>query len=186
MDTAGKVIYINTFSKTMVPALRISYMVLPASLMKLYKDAMGFYSCTVSSFEQYTLAQFISQGHLNSHINRLKRHYAGIRKKLVSAIGASPLNKISSIYEFDAGTHLLLTVHTELDDEAIRSAGVQKGLSLQLYSDYCSSEFTKRTGVLVINYATINPEKIVPFIARLCDVFPECRRDSQDNFDAAR
>ena len=152
-------------------------MVLPEELMARFWRNLGFYSCAVCGFEQYTLAQFIAQGYFNRHINRLKRHYNDIRKKLLSAIAVSPLQRISTINEFDAGTHILLTVQTELDDDQIRKAGVREALSLQLYSDYCSSEFTKRTGVLVINYATIHSDKIAPFIARLNRIFPECAAD---------
>ena len=63
LDGGGKVIYLNTFSKTLAPSIRISYMVLPGSLMEKFRRTLGFYSCTVPSFEQYTLERFISRGH---------------------------------------------------------------------------------------------------------------------------
>lgn len=62
----------NTFSKSLVPSLRISYMVLPPRLLERYEQTMSFYSCTVSSFEQYTLARFISEGYFERHINKMK------------------------------------------------------------------------------------------------------------------
>ena len=65
MDRNHRVIYINTFSKTMVPSLRIGYMVLPEKLMERYISTMNFYSCTVSGFEQYAMAAFLEQGILN-------------------------------------------------------------------------------------------------------------------------
>ena len=74
-DASDKVIYLNAFSKTMVPSLRISYMVLPPKLLARYVDTMSFYSCTVSSFEQYALARFIDEGHLERHINRTRNFY---------------------------------------------------------------------------------------------------------------
>ena len=60
-----RVIYINTFSKTMVPSLRIGYMVLPEKLMERYYSTMNFYSCTVSGFEQYAMAAFLEGGYLS-------------------------------------------------------------------------------------------------------------------------
>ena len=56
IDTSGKVIYVNTFSKSLAPTIRISYMVLPRNLANLYYEKLAFYTCTVSTFEQYTLA----------------------------------------------------------------------------------------------------------------------------------
>jgi len=69
----AKVIYLNTFSKTISPALRVGYMVLPKNLLSLYENAVGFYSCTVPAFEQYVLAELISGGEFERHINRVRR-----------------------------------------------------------------------------------------------------------------
>lgn len=69
----ANVIYINTFSKTIAPSFRIGYMVLPKSLLELFDKQIGFYSCTVPSFEQYVLAEFIQSGDFERHINRIRR-----------------------------------------------------------------------------------------------------------------
>ena len=66
MDGGNRVIYMNTFSKSLAPSIRISYMVLPSALMAEFRRRLGFYSCTVPSFEQYTLARFLSRGHFKS------------------------------------------------------------------------------------------------------------------------
>lgn len=62
LDDGGRVIYMNSFSKSLAPSIRISYMVLPGGLMAAFQQKLGFYSCTVPSFEQYTLARFLSRG----------------------------------------------------------------------------------------------------------------------------
>ena len=62
----NKVIYMNTFTKSLAPTIRISYMVLPLPLMEQFNRRLGFYSCTVSNFEQYTLARFIREGHFEN------------------------------------------------------------------------------------------------------------------------
>ena len=67
------VIYMNTFSKTISPALRIAYMVLPATLVPEFESRLGFYSCTVPTFEQYVLAELINSGDFERHINRVRR-----------------------------------------------------------------------------------------------------------------
>ncbi len=73
LEPTRSVIYINTFSKTIAPSMRIGYMVLPTSLSHLFIKKMGFYSCTVPVFEQYVLAEFINNGDFERHINRVRR-----------------------------------------------------------------------------------------------------------------
>ena len=73
MTKNGRVIYINTFSGTIAPSVRVGYMVLPETLLPLYEEKLGFYSCTVPVFEQYVLAELISQGDFERHINRVRR-----------------------------------------------------------------------------------------------------------------
>ena len=71
--TPERVIYVNTFSKTLAPAMRTAYMVLPEELLAEYTRRLGFYSCTVPAFEQYVLAEFINGGELERYINRRRR-----------------------------------------------------------------------------------------------------------------
>ena len=72
-DEAGRVIYVNTFSKTLSPALRAGYMLLPPALAVRYEEELGFYSCHVPATEQYVLAALLSDGSFERHINRLRR-----------------------------------------------------------------------------------------------------------------
>ncbi|MBQ3017423.1 MAG: PLP-dependent aminotransferase family protein, partial [Clostridia bacterium] len=67
------VIYLNTFSKTISPSLRIGYMVLPKHLVKMYEEKLSFYSCTVPTFMQYVLTELIDNGDFERHINRVRR-----------------------------------------------------------------------------------------------------------------
>ncbi len=67
------VIYVNTFSKTISPSLRIAYMLLPENMTELYQKTVGFYSCSVPYFNQLILAEFISSGDFERHINRVRR-----------------------------------------------------------------------------------------------------------------
>lgn len=75
------VIYLNTFSKTISPSLRIGYMILPKKLVSVFDERLGFYSCTVPTFEQYVIARLIQNGDFERHINRVRRN---LRKKLKS------------------------------------------------------------------------------------------------------
>ena len=73
IDGGRRVIYLNTFSKTIAPSLRVGYMVLPKSLLQLYTERVGFYSCTVPIFEQFFLADFLNSGAFERHVNRVRR-----------------------------------------------------------------------------------------------------------------
>lgn len=73
LEADRSVIYINSFTKTIAPSMRIGYMVLPKNLVSHFFDKMGFYSCTVPVFEQYVLAEFIANGDFERHINRTRR-----------------------------------------------------------------------------------------------------------------
>ena len=187
-DASDKVIYLNAFSKTMVPSLRISYMVLPPKLLACYVDTMSFYSCTVSSFEQYALARFIDEGHLERHINRTRNFYRRQREAVLREIAQSPLAKISHVEERNAGTHFLLYVRTRLTHDQVRQRGAEQGLNISLFNDYLlrdgdglSERTTKRfeqysngETALVLNYAGIEPEHLSETVRRLACVFPEC------------
>mgnify|MGYP003429796176 FL=1 len=78
LSNNDNVIYLNTFSKTISPSLRIGYMVLPKHLVKTYEEKLGFYSCTVPTFMQYVLTELIDNGDFERHINRVRR---GLRKQ---------------------------------------------------------------------------------------------------------
>ena len=68
------VIYLNTFSKTISPSLRVGYMVLPKKLVKVFEEKLGFNSCTVPTFEQLVIAKLINSGDFERHVNRVRRH----------------------------------------------------------------------------------------------------------------
>ncbi len=73
MDERGRVIYINTFSRSLAPSMRMGYMILPWDLAPVYRERVGMYSCSVPVLEQYALAAFMDQGHFERHLNRMRR-----------------------------------------------------------------------------------------------------------------
>ncbi len=172
-DVSGKVIYMNTFSKTLVPSIRISYMILPQSLMEKYEEKLSFYSCSVSSFEQYALAKFISQGHYERHILKLINYYRKIRRLMMDGIKKSPIGSISKIEEYNAGTHFLLKIKTRLTDQEVKKMGEEKGLHISLFSAYHVNYQRDLPDecCLVINYAGISSDNINEILQRLCEIF---------------
>lgn len=108
IDGGEQVVYLNTFSKTIAPSIRISFMVLPRRLLADFRQKLGFYACTVSAFEQYTLAQFLAGGWYEKHLSRMRKHYRQKRDAVIAAVYKSPLAPYAAITEEDAGLHFLL------------------------------------------------------------------------------
>jgi len=73
LSGGSNVIYVNTFSKTISPSIRTAYMLLPENMIELYEKTVGFYSCSVPLFNQLVLAEFISCGDFERHINKVRR-----------------------------------------------------------------------------------------------------------------
>ena len=158
IDAHGRVIYLNSFTKTISPSMRISYMVLPEELNARFREALGFYACTVSGFEQYTLAEFISKGFFDRHINRMKKHYRDMRDLTVRLIEASPLREKAVIEERSAGLHLILRLGTNKTEEALRHDAQAKGLLLEFVSDHATGPAEAFTNCVLVHYAGIDPE----------------------------
>ncbi len=72
-DEKKKVIYLNTFSQSLSPSIRMGYMILPQALLPLYDEKLGSYSCSVPPLEQYTLAEFLNSGQFERHLNRKRK-----------------------------------------------------------------------------------------------------------------
>ena len=160
IDVQEKVIYINTFTKTLASTIRISYVVLPKHLVNIFYSKMFFYSCTVSNFEQYILARFISEGYFEKHINRMRNHYRNKRDKLLHAIETSPLASYVTIFEEDAGLHFLLKINTKLSDKEFLLKMEQTGIKLSSLSQYFQTSPKEVEHIFIINYSFVTEENM--------------------------
>ena len=166
LDRKGRVIYMNTFSKTLAPSIRISYMVLPPALMERFQRQLGFYSCTVASFEQYTLARFLDRGYFEKHINRMRKFYRSRRNALVSLLENCPFAGRLTILEQDAGLHFLLKVDTPRSDGEMRELLASAGIRVHALSEYYHDSGEDRH-CLVVNYSGIRIEAVTEALERL-------------------
>ncbi len=161
IDCSQKVIYINTFTKTLAPSLRISYMVLPESLKKEFEERLGFFACPVSSFEQFTLARFISEGNYEKHIVRMKNFYKNLRNELIGAIKKSDTEGKFKIYEKESGLHFLLSVESEEKTEVLEEKLKKNGINIKrIDSFYYGKNYDGNEKTFVVNYSGIKKEKI--------------------------
>lgn len=166
LDRAGRVIYMNSFSKTLAPSIRISYMVLPDVLMERFRRELGFYGCTVPSFEQYTLARFLSRGHFEKHINRMRKFYRARRNRVMALLKSCPFSEKLTIMEQDAGLHFLLKIDTALSDRALTEALRNAGIRVHALSHYYH-ELEQDTHILVVNYALLSEDALSGTLEKL-------------------
>ena len=166
IDRNDRVIYINTFSKTISPSLRISYMVLPKSLLTKYRMTMSFYACTVSSLEQYVLAQYIANGSFERHINRCRKLYRQKRNEITDIISKSLFSPYVTIMEEDAGLHFLLHIDSAYTEDELRAFFVQHGVRISFLSEY-SVVGNHIPKCAVINYAGVSVDRFKETIAQL-------------------
>lgn len=168
LDRRQRVIYFSTFSQTIAPSLRIAYACLPPRLLPAVRERLGFYACAVPTLEQYALAEFISSGAYEKHINRLRKRFRDKRSAIFSAIAGSALQGACEILEEAAGTHLLLRLRTERSDAALKSAAREKGLSVRFLSDYQATPHD--TACLILNYACLALERLPAALNALAEI----------------
>ena len=166
IDRNEKVIYMNTFSKSLAPSIRISYMILPLHLLEKFQKELGFYSCTVSSFEQYTLANFMERGYYEKHINRMKNFYKSQRNLIISAMKNSPVYQKMQIREENAGLHFLVEVDTKLSDEQLLEKLWAEEIRITSLSQYYHNQENSRKHILLMNYSGVDAEKMPEVMKR--------------------
>lgn len=163
IDVTEKVIYMNTFTKTLSSTIRISYMVLPKVLMNQFSEKLNFYSCTVPVIDQYTLANFIEQGFFEKHINRMRKTYSTKRELFIDATKKYDTKKIFSIIEGDSGLHFILEVE-KIHLKAFLENVSQKNIKISSISDYYSLPSQEKSNLFIINYSSIPKAKIEDYI----------------------
>ena len=169
MDMSSKVIYMNTFSKSLTSTIRISYMVLPMPLMEEFNRRLGYLSCTVSTFEQYTLAEFINQGYFERHINRMRNNYKKLRQLLLKELLTPPEHDKIQILQQASGLYFLLKINTTLSDRDLRSRLQQNGVHLQSLQHYYQNRQAAPEHTFVVNYSSLTEKDIPRAVAALFD-----------------
>lgn len=159
IDAFGKVIYMNTFSKSIASTIRISYMVLPEQLANLYYKTLNFYSCPVPTFEQYTLSKFIDEGYFEKHINRMRLYYRRKRITVLNILKKNLSDKECSILESDSGLHLILKLNCSIPDAELKDALLEKDININMLSEYYICPKENLQHMYLLNYSNINLER---------------------------
>lgn len=155
-DKRGKVIYIGTFSKAIAPAIRVSYMVLPESLLEVYRRDCSFYSCTVSRIDQRILNEFIRDGYFERHLNKMRMHYRAKHDLLLAEL--EPFKKAFTISGEDAGLHLLLTARGAVTEAQLLSAATEAGVKVYGMSENMVETYAPKATILLGFGSVSEPE----------------------------
>ncbi len=166
LDKNGRVIYIGAFSKSLSPALRISYMVLPEHLLKIYHEKLSFYICPVSTIAQKTLQQFIEKGHFERHLNKMRKIYRQKREVIVSAI--NDMLPGAEIQGDSAGLHFILRIQNGMNEqELIERAGNQHVKVYGISGFYSDQTSNKHDGALLIGFGALSSKEITDAVSLL-------------------
>ena len=168
IDREGRVIYMNTFSQTISPAMRVGFMVLPRRLLETYREKLGFYACTVPALEQQVLSRFLAGGFYEQHLARMRKEQRLRRSAVLSAFRASALPH--RIREQEAGMHFLLEVETTASEEQLKQRGEALGVRLSFLSEYAEKAGAP-PGTVVVNYGSLPVERLGEAMALLEEVF---------------
>lgn len=134
LSGGSNVVYIGSFSRLLLPSIRISFMVLPKGIAEQYRERAGRYNQTASKAEQIALCQFIRDGHLAAQTRRLRRLYAQKLKELIQAV-QEVFGLSSDIRIGDAGTSLALTLPSRYSGEELKKKAQANSLRLQILKD---------------------------------------------------
>ncbi len=165
LDHQYKVIYIGAFSKSLSPALRISYMVLPEALIRRYKEKLSFYICPVPTIEQKVLQLFIDEGHFERHLNRVRNLYRRKRETLVATIHDAMPG--AEIHGTSAGLHCTLRVNNGMREQELIDAARLQGVKVYGLSRYYSVSLNRDDNTLLIGFATLKISEILDAVDRL-------------------
>jgi GntR family transcriptional regulator/MocR family aminotransferase len=161
MDKFERVIYMNSFSKTLAPAFRISFMVLPEELVKVYHERLDFFSSSVPIVNQLTLCEFLKSGEYEKHLNRMKINYKSKRDYLMKNLMSSDLKEKIRIYGEEAGLHFLVDIDTKKSEVYLVEKAKSEGLRVYGLSEYfinkCDFAGVK---TIVFGYSNLSEEQI--------------------------
>jgi GntR family transcriptional regulator/MocR family aminotransferase len=166
LDRQGRVVYLGTFSRSIAPAIRVAYLILPPALLERYRENFPLAASTVSRFEQESLRQFLVQGLYARHLRRVGNLYRRKCARLTEALSAIPGAKLTGE---QAGLHFLLTV-PGLSEEELVSRAAARSIRVHPLSQYCHA-VPPLPSTLVLGYAGLGEDELIDAARLLAEAF---------------
>ena len=157
-DAHEKVIYLGTFSKSIAPAIRLSYMVLPGPLLEEYERRNDFVHSTVSKVDQMIVQRFIEEGYYERHLNKTRALYKSRHDVLIE--GLKSMSDILTISGEHAGVHLLLTFRNGMTEEELIQRAKAEDIRVYGMSDYWIGKREETEATILLGYANLTEEQI--------------------------
>lgn len=157
-DRMEKVIYLGTFSKSIAPAIRLSYMVLPNPLLRIYQERHRFVNSTVSKVDQMIVQRFLEDGYYERHLNKMRALYKNRHDTLIDAL--RPLSGICRVFGEHAGVHLLLAFENGKTEEELILRAKERGIKVYGLSDYRILKDPAARPTVLLGYANLTEEQI--------------------------
>lgn len=173
IDGGGRVAYLNTFSQTIAPSMRVGFLVLPSRLLEQYRRELNFYACTVPATEQFVLARFLECGYYEQHLARMRTEYRLRRAAVLEAFRRSAFAGRVHIAEQGAGLHFLMRLDTARSDGEIDARAREKGVRLGFLSQYTRRREEAFSHTLVVNYAGLEKDRLPEAVELLTGIFAE-------------
>ena len=170
IDSHSKVIYSGTFSKAIAPAIRVGYIILPPALLGKYKQICGHYSCTVSRFDQAILANFISQGYFEKHINRMRKIYKSKHDTVLKTLEKYISENNLSVSGDHAGMHIVLTLPENVSSEEVCHLAREEKIHVYSIKEHYLSIPDNAPDSLLIGYSNLSEEDIKTGLAKLISI----------------
>lgn len=167
LDGDGRVIYIGTFSRTVFPALRIGYLIVPKSLAAVFTSAKWLCDRHTATLEQETLAEFITSGMYERHLRRVRRRNAARRKVMLEAIDRYLGDRVH-VTGYGAGAHVVLWPNRRIAEAAVLEAAASHGIGIYGISPYFLTQ-ASRSGFM-LGYSRMSEADIRKGIRRLSEV----------------
>ncbi|MGF0017639.1 PLP-dependent aminotransferase family protein [Sporofaciens sp. SGI.106] len=168
-DRHEKVVYLGTFSKSIAPALRLSYMVLPRPLLKNYEANCRFVNSTVSKVDQLIVQRFIEEGYYERHLNKTRALYKSRHDQLIA--GLKPLSGQCCISGEHAGVHLLLTFVNGMTEQELIARAEKEDIRVYGLSDYFARKDTQEKSTVLLGYANLTEKQIQEACKILCNIW---------------